>query len=116
MAPESTPTHNFLSVEYISLGSLQPDPGNARLHDKRQAMNAQTARIESGHFLLPAEASWLADYRQELLAFPGSKYDDQVDATTQGLEWLAQYRPGIAGVLSTAGSGSPMRSYGRQWP
>lgn len=90
---------------------------NPQTADKIMRLNAQTARIESGHFLLPAEASWLADYRQELLAFPGSKYDDQVDATTQGLEWLSQYRPGIMDVLSTSRSGNPLPFPSRRrWP
>jgi hypothetical protein len=39
----------------------------------------------------------LADYIHELTTFPRGRHDDQVDATTQGLEWIQQYgfEPGI---------------------
>jgi len=30
--------------------------------------------------MLPVEAPWLADFENELLAFPSGRYDDQVDA------------------------------------
>jgi predicted phage terminase large subunit-like protein len=39
--------------------------------------------------LLPSTAPWLDDYRSELLAFPGSQYDDHVDSTTQALDYLS---------------------------
>jgi len=31
---------------------------------------------------------WLADYVKELTGFPGGKHDDQVDSTTQFLEYV----------------------------
>jgi predicted phage terminase large subunit-like protein len=37
---------------------------------------------------LPSEAPWLDEYARELTGFPGGKYDDQVDSTTQALEFL----------------------------
>jgi predicted phage terminase large subunit-like protein len=49
-----------------------------------------TAMFEAGRFHLPSEADWLAEYSKELLAFPGGRYDDQVDATSQFLNWLAE--------------------------
>jgi predicted phage terminase large subunit-like protein len=57
--------------------------------DKIVRLYAQTGAIESGHVFLPKYAPWLADYLNELAAFPGSKYDDQVDSTTQALEYFA---------------------------
>ena len=59
-------------------------------NDKIMRLHAQTAIIENGCLLLPKQSHWLADYVQELTSFPGSKYDDQVDATTQALEWIPQ--------------------------
>jgi len=50
--------------------------------------NAQTATIENGFVYLPREASWLADYLHEITTFPGSKYDDQADSTSQALAWI----------------------------
>ena len=51
-------------------------------------LHAQTALFENGRVLLPSRAPWLADYVTELTSFPGSRYDDQVDSTTQALDHL----------------------------
>ena len=61
--------------------------------------NAQTAIIENGFVYLPREASWLADYLQEITTFPGSRYDDQADSTSQALAWvtLNGNEPGFLG-------------------
>lgn len=56
--------------------------------DKLMRLHAQTAVFENGHVLLPCEAPWLIDYVNELTGFPGTKYDDQVDSTTQALDYL----------------------------
>ena len=54
--------------------------------DKAIRMNAHTARIEAGHVHLPRKAGWLEEFRRELMLFPAGKYDDQVDALSQGLD------------------------------
>lgn len=56
--------------------------------DKIMRLHAQTAQIENGRVLLPESAPWLADYVAELTGFPGTKFDDQVDSTTQALDHL----------------------------
>jgi predicted phage terminase large subunit-like protein len=56
--------------------------------DKIMRMHAQTAMIENGFVHLPKDAAWLPDYLHELTVFPGGKYDDQVDATAQFLDWF----------------------------
>jgi predicted phage terminase large subunit-like protein len=57
--------------------------------DKIVRLYAQTAEVESGRVLLPRSAPpWLDDYVRELLSFPGCKFDDQVDSTTQALEHM----------------------------
>lgn len=43
--------------------------------------------IEGGAVYLPSRAVWLPDYEKELIAFPNGKFDDQVDATSQYLDW-----------------------------
>ena len=55
--------------------------------DKWVRMEAQTPRIEAGHVLLPKEAPWLAEFLEELLAFPHGRHDDQVDSVSQFLKW-----------------------------
>jgi predicted phage terminase large subunit-like protein len=61
-------------------------------NDKIMRLYSQTTKFESGSVLLPNKASWLKDYLHELTTFPGTKYDDQVDSTTQALDDLQQHR------------------------
>ena len=56
--------------------------------DKVTRTYAITPLIESGRVVLPAYASWVEDYINELCGFPTAKYDDQVDSTTQFLNWI----------------------------
>jgi predicted phage terminase large subunit-like protein len=55
--------------------------------DKVMRLRGQTAKIEGGFVLFPENAPWLRAYLAELLAFPNSKNDDQVDSTVFGLAW-----------------------------
>ncbi len=57
--------------------------------DKVMRMHAQCARIEAGQVYLPREAAWLATFLEEILAFPGSRHDDQVDSLSQFLKWVS---------------------------
>jgi predicted phage terminase large subunit-like protein len=58
--------------------------------DKIMRLHLQTALFANGHVLLPRQAPWLADYVAELTGFPGTKFDDQVDSTTQALQYLKE--------------------------
>jgi len=58
--------------------------------DKLTRMEAESARIEAGHVLLPRNAPWLDTYLNEILAFPNGRHDDQVDSTSQFLNWAWQ--------------------------
>jgi predicted phage terminase large subunit-like protein len=60
------------------------DPEN----DKVTRMATQSAKIESGQVFLPRKATWLDDFRTELLQFPKGKNDDQVDSFSQFLDWI----------------------------
>ena len=59
--------------------------------DKVMRIYAHTARIEAGCVHLPCRAPWLDEFRRELMAFPASKYDDQVDALSQALDRAFTY-------------------------
>ncbi|EMP57128.1 phage protein [Marinobacter santoriniensis NKSG1] len=37
--------------------------------------------------LLPDKSYWLYDFEQEIILFPKSKHDDQVDTLSQLLKW-----------------------------
>jgi predicted phage terminase large subunit-like protein len=56
--------------------------------DKVMRLHAQTPKIEGGFVYLPRDAPWLSEYMHELTTFPGAKNDDQVDSTSQALEWV----------------------------
>ena len=56
--------------------------------DKTARLIAQSPKFEAQQVILPREAPWLGIYLNELLAFPASKYDDQVDSTSQALKYL----------------------------
>lgn len=58
--------------------------------DKISRMAGVTAMIEEGRLHVPHHAAWLDDYLQELCSFPGTKYDDQVDSTSQALAWIRE--------------------------
>lgn len=57
--------------------------------DKEARFLAQSARFESRQVHAPLDAPWLADWLDELLAFPNGKHDDQVDSTSQALSYLS---------------------------
>ena len=66
--------------------------------DKVMRLRAQTAKIEGGFVLFPKEAPWLDTYLRELLSFPNSKNDDQVNSTVFALAWVTEHpEPGIIG-------------------
>jgi len=64
--------------------------------DKLRAY-AITPVIETGRAFLPESASWLVDYLDSMAAFPNGMYDDEVDSTTQALNYMIG-RGGAAGA------------------
>ena len=69
-----------------NIQAVEPDA------DKITRMYTQTAVIKNGHVLIPQQAPWLADYLQEMIAFPKGRHNDQVDSTSQALKWF-NYQP-----------------------
>ncbi|MDP9052012.1 MAG: phage terminase large subunit [Acidobacteriota bacterium] len=77
-----------LQPEYIwCLEGYTPN----QTYDKQMRLDAQSIKFESGRVFLPVQAPWLVEYVNELTGFPGSKYDDQVDSTSQALEYLGPF-------------------------
>ncbi|MBP3955411.1 phage terminase large subunit [Gemmata sp. G18] len=56
--------------------------------DKITRAAACSALVESGRVYLPTHAAWLTDYEMEMMQFPNGAHDDQVDSTTQFLNWM----------------------------
>lgn len=65
--------------------------------DKQTRLYAQQAVFESARLKFPESAPWLSHCIRELTSFPQSKYDDQVDALSQGIAFLRERldEPGI---------------------
>ena len=53
--------------------------------DKKGRMYVQAAKFEAGRVHFPKGASFLPELEAELLTFPQSKHDDQVDSISQML-------------------------------
>ncbi len=70
----------------------RPEPGS----DKMARFAAQAIKFEAGQILLPDQAPWLEEYVREITGFPGTKYDDQVDSTSQALAFLATKASGFS--------------------
>jgi predicted phage terminase large subunit-like protein len=69
--------------------------------------------IRKSRVLLPATAPWRADYIKEMVEFPSAPFDDQVDATTQYLDWIAvnpvpALPPARAFMVGIRGDGLPL--------
>ena len=47
------------------------------------------AQIQTGRFLLPADAPWLSAFKSEVQAFPVGRNDDQVDSVSQFIRFFA---------------------------
>lgn len=71
------------------LEACSSEPGR----DKQMRLAEQSIKFEGARVYLPTQASWLDEYIREITGFPGSKHDDQVDSTTQALEFLGMMAP-----------------------
>ncbi|WP_119419675.1 phage terminase large subunit [Desertibaculum subflavum] len=69
----------------------------AKLEKEYRAGQA-AVHVEAGKVFLPAEASWLAGFLQEVLAFPNGRHDDQVDSMVHALLWDAE-RPMLVAAI-----------------
>lgn len=66
--------------------------GELPRNDKATRVEAQSARLQTGNYLLPQSAPYLNDLRSELNGFPNARHDDQVDALIQFVQWSADPR------------------------
>lgn len=73
-----------LTYEVHNIRSYDPGPNR----DKVMRMFSCCNLIESGSVYLPEKAEWLREYINELTVFPNGKHDDQVDSTSQALDWM----------------------------
>lgn len=81
-------------------------------YEKLARMEARAVMFETGQVFVPRAAEWLGPYLEELLSFPNSVKDDQVDSTSQALDYL-QHK--FAASLRTRPEGRK-RATGRKRP
>lgn len=99
---ESLQQHTRLPLQEIK-------PGN---RDKVSRVQGIAHLIEAGRVWLPSAAPWVEAFVDECSAFPGGRYNDQVDMMSQALGWCEK-RGGIAAL----GAVGPTRGATRpkQW-
>ena len=87
--------------------------------DKQTHALAAQVKAEAGQIWLPQQASWLADFEDELFRFPHAAHDDQIDALSYAAEQMLHLQnnqgtsrpfaaggmPGVTGVLHHGGAG-----------
>ncbi len=59
--------------------------------DKKTRLFAQASVFEAGKVYVPEQAPWLENFTHELTSFPSAKFDDLVDAMSQGLSYLREH-------------------------
>ena len=69
------------------------------IKDKITRFASISALFEAGRVFLPIDKLWLADYENELYNFPFCEHDDQVDSTSQFLEWYKNHENNINSTL-----------------
>jgi predicted phage terminase large subunit-like protein len=95
-------------IQELRRTSGAPQPISIGVHkDKRSRVAAVSSMIEQGQVFLPTKASWLDDFRSELLQFPNGRHDDQIDSMSQFLNWKREQKlhysgPSEGSVLVTA--------------
>ncbi len=97
-----------LEIDRMRILSIPPK------NSKEDRMAAASFLIEGGRVYLPDNAPWLGTFLHELLGFPGTKFDDQVDSTSQFLNWLRKGKRRLDGTTrsDTRQSPSARRSIG----
>ncbi len=63
-------------------------PVKAPRMDKEARLSLTAPMFESGSVFVPTDEPWSADYEDELLSFPETRFNDQVDSTSQFLLWV----------------------------
>jgi predicted phage terminase large subunit-like protein len=81
--------------------------GRRPTKDKVTRMITETTKLRAGCLILPKAAPWLDEFMIEYLAFDGGKYDDQIDALSQFLNWRTEVESRPALFEFDFGDGSP---------
>jgi predicted phage terminase large subunit-like protein len=80
--------------------------------DKLTRCAAISAQFEAGSVFFPKSARWLDGLKTELLGFPNTRHDDQVDSVTQALTWIAKNRQNQITFVEAFVYSAPRRYFG----
>jgi predicted phage terminase large subunit-like protein len=85
------------------------------LGDKVERLRRHRRAIRSGLVQLPQAAAWRVEFMSEATQFPYGPFDDQMDALSQYLDWIAEHpnppkRPPMAICQGVDSQGRPIRS------
>lgn len=105
---EDAASGKALWPEFRIKGPMRPIMWNAPSESKLERLIAQTGWMEAGKIMLPEDAPWLEAYLHELKSAPNCRYWDQVDSTTQFLEF-AMSRQGWVDRECDPATGRPLR-------
>lgn len=72
-----------LQLEKLNIIPINPD------NDKITRASTCSPQVEAGLVFLKDDAPWLQAYMDEMLTFPNVAHDDQVDSTSQFLNWVS---------------------------
>jgi predicted phage terminase large subunit-like protein len=85
-------------LQELKTATMLPVVGIRADSDKLTRAQAITAMVEAGRVFLPEAAPWLNDFINEFANFPTGLHDDQIDSTTQALNYFREQeyvRPSI---------------------
>jgi predicted phage terminase large subunit-like protein len=105
---EDAASGKALWPEFRTKGPFKPVMWDTPSTSKLERLIAQTGWMEARKVILPENAPWLEDYLHELKSAPNCRYWDQVDSTTQFLEF-AMSRQGWIDQDYDAVTGRPLR-------
>jgi predicted phage terminase large subunit-like protein len=100
-------THVIVEDTSSGMGLIQmlrEEPGSGPIgrhpkDDKETRLSRHEGRFEAGRIILPKEAPWLAEFENELLAFPSGRHDDLVDALLLALDWLVEHERHLVSLV-----------------
>ncbi|WCR52987.1 MAG: hypothetical protein PG981_000009 [Wolbachia endosymbiont of Ctenocephalides orientis wCori] len=85
-------------IQELKTNSDLPIIGIVPNNDKLTRFYQIVPIIESCRVFLPHQSIWLNDFEYELLMFPETRHNDQVDSVVQYLQWIKKANNNILRV------------------
>jgi hypothetical protein len=79
--------------------------------DKEANARAVSPMFEAGMILLPEGAEWADDYIESMTRFPKGQHDDDVDSTSQALNYLRRRQHGVMNTSNASSRKNTRRTF-----